>query len=81
MTRQRVQWKWPKGWRKPTEAGIEYWSTIGVAVLNITLSTNDEGSELIYRLFGAGYLIIHAHGRRILAAVREERNTNQAGQS
>lgn len=68
---QRVQWKWPEGWPKPTEAEVEYWSTIAVVVITILLSSGVTGNDLTYRLFGAGYMIIHAHGRRILAAVRQ----------
>ncbi|MEJ1195062.1 hypothetical protein [Pseudarthrobacter sp. CCNWLW207] len=60
---------------------MEYWATIAVAVLQVLLSFEDEGTDLVYRLFGAGFLILHAHGRRILAAVRDARNADQAGQS
>lgn len=67
--------------RNTSPATVEYWFTIGFAVVWILLSRDMSGNDLIYRLFGSGYMIIHAHGRRILAAIRETRPPASAGQS
>lgn len=53
------------------EDAFNYWTTVALAVFFVWHSgAVDDRARLVY-LFGAAYLLIHAHGRRILAAVKQ----------
>lgn len=58
------------------EADIHYWMTVTTAVFFVWRAgvSDDRGS--LFLLFGAAYLLIHAHGRRILAAIKERDKEN-----
>lgn len=53
---------------------VEYWASIAMAVLWILVSGQASEDGRIYFLFGAGFTILHAHGRRILAAIKQTSN-------
>lgn len=55
------------------EAAMDYWLTVAVAVFCVWRAgqlEDDRGS--LFLLFAAAYLLIHAHGRRILTAIKEQ---------
>lgn len=54
-------------------ADVDYWLTVAVAVFSVWRAGQvDDDRSSLFLLFGAAYLLIHAHGRRILAAIKKQ---------
>ena len=56
----------------------EYWASILFAVALVFIAIGQtESMDREIGLFGAGYTILHAHGRRILAAIEVNTTTKE----
>lgn len=58
--------------RKLNGDDVEYWCTIATAVWSVWLAGQADDHDSLFYLFGATYIIIHAHGRRILKAIKAQ---------
>ena len=57
--------------RKIDGDDVTYWLTIALAVFWVWRADQVDDHKALFLLFGAAYLIIHAHGRRILAEIKK----------
>lgn len=53
------------------EDNLDYWAYVAMAAFFVWQAANADDRSSLFYLFAAGYLLIHAHGRRILAAVKK----------
>lgn len=51
---------------------VDYWFMIALAMASVWMAWQAHDRDSLFHLFGATYLIIHAHGRRILSAVNRQ---------
>lgn len=57
---------------------LDYWLTVALAVFSVWRAGQvDDDRSSLFLLFAAAYLLIHAHGRRILAAVKKNQETSK----
>ena len=64
--------------REQRGATAEYWASIFVAVALVFIAIGQtESMDREIGLFSAGYVILHAHGRRILAAIKANTTTKE----
>jgi hypothetical protein len=54
------------------EDSINYWLHVALAVIFVWRAGQVDDKGCIFLLFGAAYLLIHAHGRRILSAIKKQ---------
>lgn len=51
---------------------VDYWFMMALAVASVWMAWQADDRDSLFYLFGATYLLIHAHGRRILSAVKKQ---------
>lgn len=58
------------------EDALSYWLTVAVAAFSVWRAGQvDDDRSSIFLLFAAAYLLIHAHGNRILATIKKQQES------
>jgi hypothetical protein len=53
---------------------VDYWFNVAVAVFFAWKASASDDRAAMFLLFAASFFLIHAHGHRILEAIKEQEN-------